>query len=134
MYADALIKNQLPTGNVTQSLTSITSSMGENLVIESTAISVLAWMNDQTRYSSSITSAVNYIVSKVSNSGLYGTTQATILSLKAITTYMKEFTQINGNGNFVLYLNGIKVQSIAFNSTNREAIQFDFEEIRRNFP
>ena len=134
MYADALIKNQLPTGNVTQSLTSITSSMGENLVIESTAISVLAWMNDQNRYSSSITSAINYIVSKVSNSGLYGTTQATVLSLKAITTYMNDFTQINGNGNFVLYLNGINVQSISFNSTNREAIQFDFEAIRSKYP
>ena len=91
-------------------------------------------MNDQARYSSRITPAINYIVSKVSNSGLYGTTQATILSLKAITTYMKDFTQINGNGNFVLYLNGISVQSIAFNSTSREAIQFDFEEIRAKFP
>ena len=132
VYADALIKNQLAAGNVTQSLTSITSSMGENLVIESSAISVLAWMHEQSRYGARITPAINWIVSKVTSSGLYGTTQATILSLKAITLYMKEFTQINGQGQFVLYLNGRSVQSISFDSENKEAIAFDFDAIKQN--
>ena len=134
IYADALIKNQLPSGNVTQSLTTITSSMGQNLIIESTAISVIAWMNEQSRYSSRIIPAVNWIVSKVSAGGSYGSTQATILSLKAITLYMKNFTEINGDGKFVLRLNNQKVQTIKFNSTYREAIQFDFDFIKKNYP
>jgi hypothetical protein len=41
----------MPAGNVTQSLTTITTSMGENRVIETTGIAVIAWLNDQTRYS-----------------------------------------------------------------------------------
>ncbi len=104
--------------------------MGLNLVIESTAISTIAWMNEQSRYGSKITPAINWIVSKVSSRGMYGTTQATILSLKAITLFMKEFAQINGDGNFVLYLNGKSVQSISFNSRNKEAITFDFDTIQ----
>jgi hypothetical protein len=79
--------------------------MGQNLIIESTAISVIAWMNEQSRYSTRIIPAVNWIVSKVSAGGSYGSTQATILSLKAITLYMKNFTEINGDGMFVLRLN-----------------------------
>jgi alpha-2-macroglobulin-like protein len=108
--------------------------MGQNLIIESTAISVIAWMNEQSRYSSRIIPAVNWIVSKVSAGGSYGSTQATILSLKAITLYMKNFTEINGDGNFVLRLNNQKVQTIKFNSTYREAIQFDFDFIKKNYP
>lgn len=48
--------------------------------------------------------------------------------------YMKNFTEINGDGIFVLRLNGQKVQSIKFNSTYRDTIQFDFNAIRKSFP
>ena len=47
---------------------------------------------------------------------------------------MKNFTEINGDGKFVLRLNGQKVQTIKFNSTYRENIQFDFTAIRKSFP
>lgn len=45
-YADEIKKHQLSTGNVTRSQTTITNSMGENLVIETTGIAVIAWMNE----------------------------------------------------------------------------------------
>jgi hypothetical protein len=108
--------------------------MGQNLIIESTAISVIVWMNEQSRYSTRIIPAVNWILSRVSAGGSYGSTQATILSLKAITLYMKNFTEINGDGKFVLRLNNQQVQTIKFNSTYREVIQFDFDAIRKNYP
>jgi hypothetical protein len=108
--------------------------MGQNLIIESTAVAVIVWMNDQTRYGGNIIPAINWIISRVSSGGSYGSTQATVLSLKAITLYMKNFTEINGDGKFVLRLNGQKVQSIKFNSTMRESIQFDFEAIKKDYP
>jgi len=37
---------------------------------------------------------------------MYGGTQGTILTLKALTDYMQNFASINGEGNFVLRLNG----------------------------
>jgi len=42
--------------------------------------------------------AVNWLVSRVKSGGRYGSTQATILALKAITSYMENFASINGNG------------------------------------
>jgi len=61
-YADEVVKYQLPTGNVTNSLTSITSSEGWNLEIETTAIAAIAWLNEQSRYSANIQKAIDWIV------------------------------------------------------------------------
>jgi len=47
-------------------------------------------------------------VEQVKN-GRYGTTQATVLSLKAIIAYMKNYSGINGKGDFVLRVNGEEV-------------------------
>lgn len=129
VYADAIIPNQLSTGNVTQSLTTITTSMGANLVIETTAISTIAWLFDQQRYGDEIVPAVNWLVSKVKAGGSYGSTQATILSLKAITSYMQNFASINGQGQFVLRLNSKVAQTIAFTSDKKDAIMFDFASL-----
>ena len=80
--------------------------MGQNLVVETTAVASLAWLFDQTRYGDYITPAINWLVGQVKQGGSYGSTQGTILSLKAITSYMQNFAQINGDGTFVLTLNG----------------------------
>ena len=100
--------------------------MGENLVIETTAVAVIAWLSDQQRYGAYIPSAINWIVAQVKSGGRYGSTQATILSLKAITTYMENFASLNGNGTFVLRLNNTVAQSIAFTSDKRDVIMFNF--------
>ena len=47
---------------------------------------------------------------------------------------MKNFTEINGNGKFVLRLNNQKVQTIQFNSSYRDVIQFDFTAIKKGYP
>jgi len=44
------------------SLTSITSSLGLNLDIETTAIATIAWLNDPVRYSLNIESAIGWLV------------------------------------------------------------------------
>jgi hypothetical protein len=64
--------------------------------------------------------------------GSYGSTQATILSLKAITTYMQNFASINGDGSFVLRINSIVAQSIRFTQDKKDAIAFDWESIVKN--
>jgi len=65
-------------------------------------------MDDQGRYATSIKAGVEWMVSKVKNGGAYGSTQATILALKAITRYMSGFVDINGSGSFVLEVEGKK--------------------------
>jgi hypothetical protein len=48
--------------------------MGENRVIETTGIAVIAWLNDQNRYSQQIVKAVDWLVSTVKSGGRYGST------------------------------------------------------------
>ena len=105
--------------------------MGENRVIETTGIAVIAWLNDQTRYATQIIPAIDWLVSTVKSGGRYGSTQATILALKAITSYMQNFANLNGNGDFVLRLNGLQAQKISFTPDTRELIEFDFDKIMR---
>jgi len=58
----------------------------------------------------------------------YGTTQATVLSLKAITKYMNNFVDINGEGDFVLYVNGEEADRVAFTPEKKDAITFDIKD------
>jgi len=41
---------------------------------------------------------------------------------------MNNFNSINGEGDFVLYVNGIQAQSISFSSEDKEAITFNISE------
>ena len=50
IYANAIVSYQLSGGNVTKSVTTITSSQGINKVIETTAISIIAWMFNQNKF------------------------------------------------------------------------------------
>ncbi len=126
-YGDIIaLFQQAGIGRVTNSYFTITMSEGVNLNIETTALATLAWLNDQDRYAEEIEAAINYITSLV-QLGQYGTTQATILSLKAITKYMNNFSDINGNGFFSLYVNDELVQMIEFTPENKSAINFDIQ-------
>ena len=60
--------------------------------------------------------------------GKYGATQATILVLKCLTKYMESFVEINGRGDFVLYIGDDEVERISFNRDSKEAIKFDISD------
>ena len=83
------------TGEVERKETSITRSSGSSLNIETTALSILAWMKDTSgEFSSSVELGVNYIVSNIKD-GKYGSTQGTILSLKVLVEFLKN-SKLNG--------------------------------------
>ena len=70
---------------------------------------------------------MEYIINQVDESS-YGSTQATILALKAITIYMKEAITINGSGSFILQINFEEAQEVAFTSKTKNTIEFDLTE------
>jgi hypothetical protein len=74
---------------------------------------------------------VDYLVEQVKD-GRYGTTQATILSLKALTKYMKDFTGLNGDGSFALTVNRQFAQKQSFTKDTKDAISFDIRDFIRN--
>lgn len=70
---------------------------------------------------------MGFIVQEVKE-GRYGTTQASILSLKAITAYMNNFSGIDEDGEFVLSLNGEEISRKEFTPATKEAIDFDISD------
>lgn len=112
-YADSVTKMQNQTsGSVQGAISSITSSNGDNLLVETTSLAVLNWLNiDTSRYSVNIELAIGYLMKSVKDGGRYGSTQATVLCLKALVKYARIFGGLKGSGNFVLYFNGQKVAS-----------------------
>ena len=84
---------------------SITSSRGKNLELETTSLTVMAWLDlDPTFYSTNIELSIEYLLKSVKDGGRYGSTQATVLVLKTLVKYAKIYGGLKGSGSFVLYM------------------------------
>ena len=71
---------------------------------------MLAWLDlSSTEFSLNIEKAFGYFLGSVKNGGRYGSTQATVLSLKALVKYTRIFGGIKGKGELVLYLGSRKI-------------------------
>jgi len=65
----------IDTGAVEGAETSITSSNGESLVIETTSIALINWINqDSAIFSQEIDLGIEYILSKIKDGGRFGST------------------------------------------------------------
>lgn len=61
--------------------------------------------------------------------GRFGSTQSTVLSLKALVRYSQVYKGIKGSGNFVVYLNGQKVKTQPFDEKeDMEMKKLDFSK------
>jgi alpha-2-macroglobulin-like protein len=86
--ANKLIEFQQEDGSVQNSKTTITKSYGNSLLIETTAISILTWLHDDETFGKYTEKAMKWLLTRC-QSGKFGSTQGTILSLKAIVAYDK---------------------------------------------
>jgi len=101
---DKLARNQDAGGNVKGAITSITRSGGDALAIETTALSVLAWMRDP-EYAPNVEKGLKWIVES-NRSGRYGSTQSTILALRSIVAYDAAHARPKAPGRIVLSVDG----------------------------
>ena len=98
---------------------SITSSRGKNLELETTSLTVMAWLDlDPSFYSTNIELSIEYLLKSVKDGGRYGSTQATVLVLKTLVKYAKIYGGLKGSGSFVLYMDNSPVKSIDFSESN----------------
>jgi uncharacterized protein YfaS (alpha-2-macroglobulin family) len=110
---DKLARSQDPAGGVKGAVTSITRSGGDALAIETTALSVLAWMREPSYaadYSSNIEKGLKWIVES-NKSGRFGSTQSTILALRSIVAYDAAHARPKAPGRIVLTVDGTTVGS-----------------------
>ena len=118
---DKLTKNQDAAGSVKGAVTSITRSGGDALAIETTALSVLAWMRDPS-YAPYVEKGLRWIVES-NKSGRFGSTQSTILALRSIVTYDKANARPKAPGRIVLTVDGKTVGApLAFTASTQGAL------------
>ena len=101
---DKLTKNQTTSGAVQGAVTSITRSGGEALLIETTALALLAWMRDPA-YTPQVENSLKWLAESCKG-GRFGSTQSTILALRAIVNYDKSRARPKTPGAIVLLVDG----------------------------
>lgn len=101
---DKLAGLQEQAGNIRGAITSVIGSGGESLEIETTALAALAWLSNPS-YAPQVEDSMRYLVEHC-KSGRFGSTQSTILALKAIVAYDAAFATPKAAGSLQLIVDG----------------------------
>ncbi len=110
-------------GAVANAETSITRSGGDSLLIETTSLTLLAWLRDDTRWAANVETSMKWLFER-SQSGRFGSTQSTILALKAINAYDAARAKPKRAGKVQLLLNGKPFGTpVAFDTDSKGAIE-----------
>jgi hypothetical protein len=98
---DRLQEKHMKAGAVTGAVTSITRSGGRDLQIETTALALLGWLRaNDPKYAVTVKEATKWISQQRGGHGGFGSTQSTILALKALTLYAKKSAHPAESGEF----------------------------------
>ena len=120
-FMDKLVRNQEAGGRVTGATTGITQSGGESLAIETTALAVLGWIREP-QYTSNVEKGMKWIIES-SRNGRFGSTQSTVLALRAIVAYDAARARPKAAGRVLLILDGKAVGApVHFTVNSQDAI------------
>jgi hypothetical protein len=117
---DKLAKAQDTSGKVKGAVTSITRSGGQALDIETTALASLAWMREPS-FAANADKGMKWIVES-NNFGRFGSTQSTILALRAIVAHDAAHARPKAPGRIVLTPISVKYHSTLPESSERTQI------------
>ncbi len=101
---DKLATKQKADGSIGDTKSSIVGSEGEALAVEGAALTTLAWMRDP-QYAGNVEKSVKFLADSC-KAGRYGSTQSTVLALRAIVTYDKLRAKPKAPGKVRLYVDG----------------------------
>jgi hypothetical protein len=121
-------------GHLDAERTSITGSGGRDLQIETTALGVLGWLkaNRPGDFNVPVQKAVKWIGQQRGGYGGFGSTQSTILALKALIAYARANKKTPSPGELKLYVGNREVSKLAFPAGVSEALTLtvpDAEEV-----
>lgn len=115
---------QRPDGSFHGTTHSITRSGGQGLDVETTSLSALALLSAK-HYDENVRNAVKWLATARSSWGGYGSTQATILALKALAAYDKASRRMPAGGEIAVLVNGAEVSKLRFEKGRKEPIVVD---------
>lgn len=104
----------------------ITMSGGESLEIETAALAALALMKASPagEHEVAIRNAIGWLNGKRDGYGSFGSTQGTVLALKALARYADYSRRTSAAGVVTVRLNGKQVGRVAFDKGDKQAIDF----------
>jgi hypothetical protein len=119
-----LVGLQKPDGHLDAAQTSITGSGGRDLQIETTALTVLAWIKAQRpdQFNVALQKAIKWIGQQRGGYGGFGSTQSTILTMKALIAYARANKKTAEAGELTLYVGDEPVVRQAFAAGVEQAL------------
>ena len=109
-------------GSLRSSTTSITSSGGSDLAVETTAWAMLALMPDAERLGN-VHLAAEFVQSKQTARGTFGATQATICALRALSAYALKSGARQQAGRIVVFAGDKQLAQRRFEAGQAEAVE-----------
>lgn len=116
ILSELLARQDSTTGAIDSEDTSITRSSGDQLKIETTALTMMLLLQlNKSSYFNKLNLLIKYLTSQLNN-GYWGGTQGTILSLMAFNLYVQKFSQQTTDlVKFDIFINSNFVSQLAFN-------------------
>ncbi len=126
---DRLAAKQKADGSVDGIKSSIVGSGGESLAVEGTSLATLAWLREPA-YAGNVEKSIKFLADSC-QAGRYGSTQATVLALRAIVTYDKQRSHPKAPGKVCLFVDGQPIGDwVEFNQHTEGAIKLpDLSEL-----
>ena len=110
---------------------SVTRSTGVNLHVETTSLAVLAILkaennekNPDANWRTSVDLALRWLYGVRRGHGSFGSTQATVLALKALTQYATVMAKTQSPGRVSIKINGQLVASMAYEAGRKDPLVF----------
>lgn len=123
---DRLKDKHVKAGAVTGAVTSITRSGGRDLEIETTSIALLGWMRaNNPKYAVAIKDSTKWISQQRGGYGGFGSTQSTIMALKALIAHAQATAHPAEAGDLKLLVNGKEIAVRKFTEKDVEVIGAD---------
>ncbi len=107
---------------------SITRSGGDSLIVETTSLASLVLMAAGPEHAAPVRKAIEWLHGRREGGGRFGSTQATVLSLKAMAAYARESRRTEAGGKITLAVNGAVVSRQAYDKGHRGAIELPIAE------
>lgn len=119
---DKLAGQQSDDGSLAGATTSVVGSGGEALQIETTALALLAWLENP-RYAPQVEQAVQFLAESC-KAGRFGSTQSTVLALRAIVAYDRSRATPKVPGSLQLLVDGGPVgKAVGFTADHQGALE-----------
>jgi hypothetical protein len=133
---ETLAVKQAADGGVLGATAGITASAGDDLVVETTALAVLAWLKADRpdRFLSAVGRAVGFLLTKRQPGGAFGATQATVLALKALVEHGRTTAAEPESGELRLAVGGTVVARGPVRTDAAEPVTLAVPDADRLFP